>query len=311
MFITYPDLTNHYQQKSIKVFLGEFPLLAEELFTIDEKLHGTNIQLIFEPNRLMLVGSRNRILDFTENFFGIFETLLKYKQELEVIQQYCNENDQLLNLYGELIGPGVQKGVNYGLRKRIRVFHLRIDKRLISSIEFNNWLYRLEIAHLRVPHLGLIDGLENALNFDTEIPSVLSEMGDLCEGVVIQPFNTIYKQNNGDYIIFKKKNEEFKEKQRIKKQHIPEILSEEVEYLMNEFHSLINRNRLESVYSKEGIIKDSAQIGYYIKLVMEDATKELFLDETIKTRIDLLDKKEKKIIFNVGNQIARMLMEDV
>ena len=311
MFITYPDLTNHYQQKSIKVFLGEFPLLAEELFTIDEKLHGTNIQLIFEPNRLMLVGSRNRILDFTENFFGIFETLLKYKQELEVIQKYCNENDQLLNLYGELFGPGVQKGVDYGLRKRIRVFHLRINKRLISSIEFNNWLYRLEIAHLRVPHLGLIDGLENALNFDTEIPSVLSEMGDLCEGVVIQPFNTIYKQKDGDYIILKKKNEKFKEKQKAKKQYIPEILSEEVEYLMNEFHSLINRNRLESVYSKEGMIKDSAQIGYYIKLVMEDATKELFLDETIKARIDLLDKKEKKIIFNVGNQIARMLMEDV
>ncbi|RLF96798.1 hypothetical protein DRN58_09390, partial [Thermococci archaeon] len=101
----------------------------------------------------------------------------------------------------------------------------------------------------------------------------------------------------------KKKNEKFKERQRVKKK-LQEGSSEVIQ-LNLEFRNYITEERVQSIFSKEGVIQKPEEIGRYIKLVLEDAKKDF--EKDFGDKIKHLEKKKLKKVFNVGSQIVKIL----
>lgn len=303
-FCRWPRIENSYQQKFIDRFLSEFPELEEETFVITEKLHGSSVQVFFSPNEPWKVGKRTAFLGDGEKFFGIHEVLPEYGTIFERIQEHVNLGTYTLRLFGELCGPGIQKGIDYGKKKRIFFFGYMIDDALMPFEDFQNRASFFDFEDHLVPIVGIVTGLNVALEFDPEFVSRLNPIeGNLCEGVVMQPFKKAYTNRGGKRFMLKKKNEKFAEKAKEKKPPSPG--DPEVQRLNAEFKLYITDNRLQGIFSKHGEIEEPQQIGDYIRLMLNDA-KEDFVQEH-GDAFNKLDKGEQGKVTNVGRVVADML----
>jgi Rnl2 family RNA ligase len=302
--VKFPRIENSYQQKFIEKFLDEFPELEDEIYVILEKLHGSNLQVLFEPNKPWRVGKRTAFLAEGEKFFGIWDVLPEYEPIFERVQGHVNMGTYTLRLFGEFCGPGTQKGVDYGKRERIFFFGYMIDDELQPFAAFHILALRLGFREHLVPRLDLCKGLDKALAYDTDHPTLLNLVeGNTCEGVVIQPFKKVYTNAGGKRFLLKKKNEKFLEKAKEKKP--PSLGDPEVQRLNAEFRLYITENRLQGIFSKYGEIEGPQQIGDYIRLLLNDA-KEDFL-QGHGDAFSKLDKGEQGQVTNVGKIVADML----
>ena len=304
--IRWPRIENSYQQKFIDVFLSEFPELEKETFVITEKLHGSSVQVFFSPNEPWRIGKRTAFLKDDEKFFGIHEVLPEYEPIFERIQEHVDLGTYTLRLFGEFCGPGIQKGVDYGKRKRIFFFGYMIDDVLMPFEDFQNRTSFFGFEEHLVPIVGIVNGLKEALEFSTEFQSwanPASLEGNLCEGVVIQPYNKVITNAGGKRFLLKKKNEKFLEKSKEKKPLSPG--DPEVQRLNAEFKLYITGNRLQGIFSKRGEIEEPRQIGDYIRLMIADA-KEDFTQEH-GDAFAKLDRGEQGKVTNVGRVVADML----
>lgn len=306
-FLKWPKIQNSYQQKFIDVFLAEFPELKDEAFAVTEKLHGTNLQLYFQPQQPYRVGTRNHFLEEGERFYDVWNTLAKYQDVIDDVQIYADELGHSVRLFGEMFGGKIQNGVDYGSEHRIAFFGRMLDDELGSFIGLAS-LYSV-LGVCLVPVVAIVEGLRRALEFDIEFDSRLSPAGiepgtNTCEGVVIAPLSKVYRNAGGHTFLLKRKNEAFKEKQKVKRPPTPE--DSEVARLNAEFRSYITDMRLQAVFSKEGgEIERPDQIGDFIRLVLADA-KEDFLQDN-QEAVDALGKTQQKRVFNVGGMIANLL----
>jgi len=301
-FKKWPSIENSYRERFIYPFLGQHQELNDETFVITEKLHGSNIQLYFEPNKPCRVGSRNRFLSAGDKFFDIWNTLERYQDLIAAFQRMVDKSNHTVRLFGELFGGNIQKGVKYQEEHKIAFFGLMMDDELRPFCDFDTTMVHSGFGHLVVPIIDVVRGLDSALKYNTEFDSkVLGIDNNICEGVVIQPYRKVYQSHAGEYFILKAKNEAFKEKQKEKK---PVVVDSKLQVLNIEFRRYITDNRLQGIFSKYGEIQEPKQIGQYIRYMMDDA-KEDFLKDF--PDVCDMDKSEQKQIFNVGGTIANML----
>ncbi len=300
----WPRIENSYQRKFIDRFLAEFPELEEETFVITEKLHGSSVQVFFEPNEPWRVGKRTAFLADGEKFFGIHEVLPEYEPIFERIQEHVDLGTYTLRLFGELCDPGIQKGVDYGKKKRIFFFGYMIDDVLMPFDDFQNRASFFGFEEHLVPIVGIVMSLNVALEFDPRFVSRVNPIeGNTCEGVVIQPYRKVYANVREKRFLLKKKNEKFMEKAKEKKPPSPS--DPEVQRLNAEFQLYITGNRLQGIFSKHGEIEEPQQIGEYIRLMIADA-KEDFTQEH-GDAFSKLDRGEQDKVTNVGRVVADML----
>ena len=307
MFKKFPSIENHYITKNIVYFLSIFPELENETFVVQEKIHGTNIQLIFTPDGEMKIASRNRILENGENFFGVFEFIDNGSIDkiITVFKEKSKNENITISLFGEFFGKGIMKGVEYGSHKQMMFFDMAIDGDLIPPKIMISIFMQNNLNDFLVPCLSIDKGIESALAFDCDIPSFLNpKEGNIMEGIVIKPYNKQYVDNRGKTFYLKKKNTAFFEsshkKKRVRDQKETDPIVSE---LKDKFSEYITESRLQNVFSKYGVIDDIRDMGKYIGFMLEDA-KEDFLKER---SIDNLDKKQKKEVFNFGKEISEML----
>ncbi len=290
--------------KNLAHFLETHPELESETYVILEKLHGSNFQWHFLPGEPVRAGSRNQYLDTVGSFQGasIPKLMADNEEIIAHLQELANSGSQSIRLFGELVGRGIGKGVDYGEEKRILYFGMMIDDQLLPFRELD--LQSLPLRLRLAPILAKVIGLQEALDFNTKFDSmILGVIGNICEGVVIQPYAKVYYDQRGTSpFILKKKNDEFKEKEKAKKVR---VVDTEVERLNAEFVLYITGNRLQSVFSKHGEIESPKQIGNYIRFVLEDAKEEFLKD--FSDDIAATSKAQQKQIFNVGSAIANML----
>ena len=302
--IRWPRVENSYQQKFIAIFFAEFPELGEETFAITEKLHGSNLQVFFSPNEPWKVGKRTAFLKDNEKFFGIHEVLPEYEDVFERIQGSVNSSGNAVRLFGELCGPGIQKGVDYGKHKRIFFFGYMINDELQPWMWFSIFADSHGFSEHVVPIVGIVTGLNVALEFDPGFISRLNPVdGNLCEGVVIQPYRRVYTNRGGKRFLLKSKNEKFMEKAKEKKPPSPG--DPEVERLNAEFRLYITDNRLQGIFSKHGEIEEPQQIGDYIRHLLNDARIDFLEDHSVA--FNQLNVKHQRNVCNVGSLIAKML----
>jgi len=248
----------------------------------------------------MRVGSRNRFLEQGSRFYDVWNTLGKYQEMLDHFQECVNYRPATYRWFGEYFGGNVQKGVNYGPRHRILFFGLMVDDILtpfnITETYAQAWGFPL------VPIVARVQGLDSALAIDTRFNSLIGIGTDnLCEGVVIMPANGVYHWNHSIFML-KKKNPEFAERQKSKR---PKIVDDEAMRLNMLFREYITLPRLQGIFSKYGEIQEPAQIGQFIRWMLEDALEDFLQD--YGEEFGTMDKKQQKQVLNVGGLIADML----
>jgi hypothetical protein len=319
MFKKYPSMDNTYQARSIELWKEFHPTLDEEEYIVLEKIHGTNFSIVFEPGNTPYFASRNRVLEADEDFFGLRDVVLGGDHDLlmDRFTQLARDENIVYQIYGELFGPGVNKGVFYGKKKDFRLFDLRRDGFLLAHREFEKAL-RPGLDHYIVPSLGIFQGLQAALDVQVEgVNSLLTPEDhsgpNVLEGVVIKPYNHILLSPIGYTFLLKKKTEKFQEVAKEPKIFRPSNEHPVVTELNRRFSCYITDQRLQNVFSKEGVISNKKQISKYIQLLLEDAKEDfLKVDENVKMLRELEEdsgfpKNELRKIYNVGSEPFKLL----
>ena len=310
----YPSLTNHYQNKDINYFINAFgDEMKEVTWGIYEKIHGANFSILFLDNEKPRWFSRNQEVTGS-NFYNCEELIEDFAynklKSLQDVVDVSKHQGYSLRLFGELYGPGIQKGVDYGSERRIKFYDLMIQDRLVPQRIFENFMVDAGLGKYLVPSFGRVPTFQDALEFDTRIDSQLSTKTDnIIEGIVIKPYEKVFVDHNGSVFYIKKKNEEFKEKQKVKKIKTETQYTEEVNKWREEFLAYINKNRAESVFSKEGEIMSFKEIGKYIPLIHKDALEDFNKDHADDFIVNDFTKSERKYIFNSSKVIVELLKE--
>jgi hypothetical protein len=300
-FIKYNDIENSYRQKYINYMFNRFPELMTCDYVIEHKLDGSNIQFCFTPETTMdtfQICSRNHPLNREGKFLktNLKELVNKYYGPLFYIQNYCIEQNLTINLYGELFGKNIQNRIDYGNDVYVLFFDIKINGENTSQKELYDFFEYFGISDMLVETFGIMS-FEEALDFNTEISSELIENDDHIEGVVIKPWDI------PSSFYLKKKNKKFAEKMHRKKIKNIEY-SDKVNELKTIFNEYLNENRVLSVFSKEGEIENTSDIGKYIKLVLDDAKEDFFKDGY---SFKGFDQKEVKYILNGSKHIVKIL----
>ena len=301
-FVKYPSLINHYKTDEI-VFSDDTECVVQE------KLDGANIQFVFEPNKPFRTASRNQLC--SDDFFGVNQVVERdFVDVFNNIQFFVDSNNCFLNLYGELIGPKIQKRINYGPQKEIVFFDVFDGFDFMSFETFNVFADMFGIDMHNRPVVLAICDYEKAKNIDNVFQSRFyqTDKENIAEGVVIKPYSQIVKNEFGNICMVKSKNDKFTEVARQK--HNKQIWSDTVKQYNESFKDYINENRMLSYFSKAGPIESEQQIGQYIKEILADARMDFYNDKSEDELVQMneLDQKEIKKIFNVGGMVANLLI---
>ena len=249
-------------------------------------VHNSNFQVSITADEVKY-GKRTAWLTPGEGFFD-WETVVKrdhIKSFVESVQKELVGTDDRIDIFGELFGPGVQKRIQYGVQKDIKFFEMRKNGIWIAPIDFEHFLLKHNAFELHVPIFTYIKGLEEAIAFETTIPTRLFvkhegtnlEEAQECEGVVIKPYNDVVYERRKKVII-KKKNELFREKMKCggqNKDRVPKTVSP----LQEEFLLYINENRMAGIVSKFGEPSEMKDIGKYISLLANDGFNDFAKDQ--------------------------------
>jgi len=308
--VKYPSIENTYQQKHIDMWLKYHPELEDETYLLTEKIHGSNLQVLFTPDEPIRYFSRNQEILPGEKFHGYQSALAEdlIQSAFQSIQKSANRLNTPIRIFGELFGKGIMKGVDYGLgdEKRFRIF---------ASMTGGEWdtlnnMRRGQLGcgsdrytMLFVPPVYLAGSLQEALDFDVEQPTHFNPIeGNTWEGVVIKPYYKNYQSPDGSMFWLKKKSERFKEKSHAP---APRVVDSEVDSMNALFSSYFNDNRVQSCFSKMGEIQTPKEMATHIKAIFEDGKID-FLKEH-NAAFELLGKDQQKKALNVGGLIANLL----
>ena len=290
-FNKYTKIENHYQNKIVNRFLDGGQ--TDVLYQLTEKIDGANFQVIITKDSVRF-GKRTNYLGEDESFFDWQNTIascdiLEFARR---VQEHILKGNNTIQFFFELYGKGIQKRINYGGTKSLCVYEAKFDGKYLPPRDLINILTVTGFRDLHVPIITYVDGLEKALAFDTERPSVLSPTDDEIEGVVIKPYKKVIYSGE-KRLIFKKKNKRFSEKMNVKsKDRISKVYTaEELEFM-----GYINENRMAGIISKYGEPNDPKLIGKYIGLIGEDAINDYIKDKDI----NLADTAKKKLKNLVG-----------
>jgi Rnl2 family RNA ligase len=316
-FKKWNSIENHYNRKAFKKFADINPEINNETFEVTEKIHGANFSIIGDGLGGVFFAKRTSILNEDEKFYGFQEVFKRDKYDFVVsfIREFAKKLNKEVQLYGELYGSNIQKGVFYGAEKNFRWYSLRIDGIIVPPKDAEVLLK--SIIHIKVPVIGLVnangDFLEMIDSINQRFQSKLTpkeyEDENICEGVVIVPYEKLF-YNQKALLLIKKKNEEFKDKSKVKKTRIVKEIPENIQKLIDEGVSYINENRTNDLFSKMGELEDIHDISKYAKEYFSDVFIDFEKDNY--TEWNKLNDSEKGVIKKkMGPAIYKELKESL
>ena len=331
-FIKYNSIDNLYNKElqSFKDIVLYNPL---DIWVVTPKIDGSNLSILFDDNGQPYAAKRTAVLDPNEDFFNYQSIMTQY------FNQFCRIRQEILNdfpefngekvidisIHGELCGgyfPGmpvlsgakkVQKSINYSNRNEFIVFDIRlyINDTRYYYLKHTDVIYYCD-QRLHVVPILYTGTLNECLTWSSQHNADLDEtwkifgmphdggIDNIREGHVIKPVNTIFKGDSR--VIFKDKNDKFKDKSRSKSPKPAIVYSDALNVLIETIPLYINENRFNSVTSKIGeyTIRDFARIMVdIVEDVLEDISKtdERYL-ELCLSDIELLEKAITKKVSN-------------
>ena len=299
-FKKYQSIENSYNKKHLSNLPAE---ISENAFAVSEKLDGANVQLLFIKDEPMKIGRRSAFLTENEEFYDIHKVLARYKAQTDLFQSFANTSGHEYRLFGEIYGPSINKRINYGEEKLIKMFDVEVNGKLWSVAGIYNLIQQHSetLLDFFVPQ-ACVSNLLEALSIDVEI---VNEKGKpLTEGIVIKPYYDNYYDKRGNRLILKKKAKAFNDIENTPKVH--KELDTSVLALNYLFSQFINKNRMIDAFSKHGEITDIKEIGKFIKIIIEDAKID-FLKAYEGRLVELQRPEDERLVYNVGSDIAMLL----
>ncbi len=313
-FKKWSSIENHYQEKIIYKWAEHFPELNNMSFEVTEKIHGANFSILVNTDGTVKFASRNGIIEDDDKFYGYKEIFSReiYIQLVTELKRISQDIGYDIQLFGELYGGKIQKGVFYGNEKNFRWYALRIREDIVRPFRAKELLK--DILDFKVPVikiysssglgvLEMIHGVNHEFQSKLTPPEYTDE--NICEGVVIVPYNRIIK-NQDSYFLIKKKGKKFKDKNSKPKVHKVIVLDEPVQAILDEALLYINENRTNDLQSKIGAFEEMKDLSRFAKEYFND----LFIDfeKDNYTEWQNLDKLSQGIIKkNVGTRIYQEL----
>lgn len=314
-FSKYPSLDSVDKQKTFELYSRQYLELQSEDVVIQEKIDGANIQIFFDIDGSVSIGKRSGFIQ-DEDFHGVWNVFHSIKDKINDIRIALisnvygdgNVNSQI-RFFGELFGEGIHNRISYGNERRYVIFDATLDGKYVSYDSLKD-----VGGDMVVENYGRIK-FRDILDYNPEYHvSHYSPNGSYAEGVVFKPVYSYTDKGSGKIIAMKAKTKTFSEKggenkpHKAKKQNKQDNISEEAKYLRSEYNDYLTKNRLISIFSKEGPIQGRNQFGFYIKLVQEDAKEQFMQDFGESFR--KLDDKEAKVIFKDTGRIVTSMLEE-
>lgn len=322
-FTKYRSIENSYRAKFLDLI--RIAGFASETWVVEEKVHGANFSVWIDEDNNVRLAKRSGFI--SENGTGFYRAD-KLKEELEVaaknLRALLPDVEGEIAVYGELFGgnyphpsvmevkdvSAVQKGVYYSPDIHFIAYDLWYGG------EFANVALRQELLEkagfLSMPILfsgNLDDCLQYPNAFDSIVPDLLglpSIQGNICEGVVIKPFEPRYLKC-GTRVILKNKNEKFTEKEKQPKtKKAPEPFPENLQALFDGFSAFANTNRVANVCSKIGEV-DITMFKRVMNETRADAMEEFTKDYPEFLELPKADRKRLDKLF--GSLIAVAIKE--
>ena len=307
-FKRYSSIENITRNKTINYIIETGNNIGEWVQTL--KIHGANYS-IWCDGKDVFRGKRSGFIN--NSFYGDFN--FDYNQNIRDMFDYLKINNpamKVLTVYGEIYGgiynhpdvkkvaeaTKVQKEVHYRPDNSFIVFDIKIDGILVDYD--TEVLLCVKFGFDHVPELarGLFDKLiNNPVVFPDPLYKVFClpviEKND-AEGWVLKPVNPLFFAN-GERIILKGKNPEFREEKKKNKSKIIITLSDKGNELRDELLTFITENRLRNVLS-HGEIEDITPkdfgrlLGLFCQDIFGDFSKDFGVD------YEELPKKDRNII---------------
>jgi Rnl2 family RNA ligase len=326
-FKKWSSIENHYNSKFINGFLKKCggQLLNNERFIITEKIDGSNFSVIFYPEGYWQFAKRSGII-VDEPFYDYkvaFQPESK-KNFLESVSNYCVKTKKTLQFVGELFGQGVQKRVYYGPDK-YWVWYAIYEH--IAYNKTNNLNYReilrvvddikieigFDIMDCFIHVLDEVIGIDKSLEFDINQNSFYTpnnyDKPNLMEGIVIRPMNN-YWIDERSMLLIKKKNPNFDDRNKVKKEKKLFNVSEDLQSLYDKVIGYVNENRTADLFSKVGPISSMSQFGEYLGMYSKDIHEDIMKNYPLD--FDNLERKEQKwLIKQFTPLIKEELMKEI
>lgn len=324
MFTKYSSISNISIKELEKVLKSEY---VDKKWYVTEKIHGSNLSIVVDRNEEK-IAKRTSIIGNTDNFFNVSkkEDILKsYGRKIfEEIKNTITDIDvNYISIFGEWYGgyyphkdvtpiPGIkriQKGIAYSNDIHFTPFDILVNGEIFLNKEetfnlFHNIGQDNDIILLDILFEGTLKECFNYdINFNSTIPSKtgMPELEpNLVEGIVIK-YSGRREKKTLENKSFKKKNQKFSERQKVKK-HNPtkELKPEELQYI-DFCKSCVTMNRVQNVISKMGDVSFK-EFGNIMKNTVEDIHEEA--KNEIPNIYSKLDKKERR---NANSFISRPL----
>jgi len=307
------SIENHYQTATFNRWITKHPEVNGASYKVTEKIHGANFSILTSPDGTLKFASRNNILEETDKFYGYKEIMSKYQDIIDFLLKESKTMGEELQLYGEVFGGSIQKGVFYGKEKQFRWYSLRVNGTVIAPME--STLKLQEIGEHEAPVIGIFtikkDLLELIERIDTKFNSKLTPVGyadeNLCEGVVIVPYErNFYNQNS--LLLIKKKNNEFIDKQR--KPKVIKSIPENIQNVFANYSSFVCEVRTNDLFSKVGEFTEMKEISKFAKAYFEDVAVDY--EKEFLTEWEELSKADKQAVKKmIGTRIFIELKESL
>lgn len=318
-FKKYSSIENGYRTKFID-FVKQHPNFPTVKWQITEKIHGSNYSFIIDIKDVdsiyVRVGKRSGLTDGT--FYAsqtvydeLYENMVEIGKYLKNQSCYVGLTD--VQVYGELYGEGVQKGVYYSPEKRFAAFDIRVEYKhegeMVSEYLGTDIVGRL-CHQFNIPHVPILAeevSFSDAMKFDYEFKSVINtdrEGENFAEGIVIKPVSPMFL-GNGERIIIKNKNSKFKEVQKSKKVRKQESWTDDMNYVYSIMSTYNTEERIRSAVSKIGSI-GQRDFGKLLGMVGKDLLDDWRKDHDWGS----LEKKEQKVVTGKMNKDVGVLIRE-
>jgi Rnl2 family RNA ligase len=205
-------------------------------------VHNSNFTVSYDGTNIVY-GKRSGPLEPGENFYN-YKSLIPILEEIK--DNYVNSKNfyNKITYYGEIFGPGVQKGVNYG-KLGFRFFDILAEK---GDLKY--WINQDSLPLWQTENILLAPQLgsgtfDEVLNYNPIFDSkILNIENNPAEGVVLKPNIASFLPVTETRIILKNKHPKFSETAKGE----PKV---KIDYsLPDNVAQYISLNRLDNVLSK-------------------------------------------------------------
>lgn len=328
-FRKYPDIENYFSTEAVaemKDVIGD----SKIPWVVMEKIHGANFQVTYDELGLHC-GKRTSYLEATDNFYGFINALPEGIIE-KIRRIYEKYDHQPVRLFGELFGGRydadhkhkdlvkklcpkcVQREVQYSPFNHVLFYDVAVGTRFLcwkeiealvkefglgaGNIQFEQ---PLMIRSATIDDILKTDNLFESVIYKTDLAyEELPPIADnVCEGIVIKPYEQEYITRRGNRVIIKSKNEKFSERKRREKPADPEHdrLIADISAPLIEY---VTENRFNAVFSKD--IWTKKDLGKFLQAYMQD-----LLRDAEKDKVPL--PEDEKIMHEVRKRLNQEIIK--